>query len=129
MCHLPNPRGDTYPEGGEGAPGLDTAAEWGAGADPWNDGSRSHLQNFYAWTWGDALFVVLDPFRYTLVGAGVRPTSPSQWTLGPAQKRWLETVLANSGARWKFVIAHHLIGGLVAPDGEAYARGGAAAAK
>jgi hypothetical protein len=24
------------------------------------------LENYYAWTWGDALFVVLDPYRYSL---------------------------------------------------------------
>ncbi|UCG32289.1 MAG: metallophosphoesterase [Phycisphaerales bacterium] len=129
LRYMPNPRGDTYPEGGEGAPEVDTAAEWGAGSDPWNDGTRSHLQNFYAWTWGDALFVVLDPFRYTLTEAVVRPTSPRQWTLGPTQMRWLEQVLAHSQARWKFVVAHHQVGGLVAPDGEAYGRGGASVAK
>jgi len=111
LTFVPNPRGDTYPEGGEGAPGYDSSADWGAGTDPWNDGERSHIQNFYAWTWGDALFVALDPYRYTLVGGFRRPTSPVQWTLGPTQMRWLEDTLASSDARWKFLFAHHQVGG------------------
>ena len=108
---IPNPRGDTYPEGGEGAPGYDTAADWGAGTDPWNDGINSNIQNFYAWTWGDALFIVLDPFRYTLVGSVSVTNSPSQWTLGTTQMQWLQDVLTASTARWKFIIAHHQVGG------------------
>jgi len=108
---VPNPRGDTYPQGGEGPPQYDSADDWHAGTDPWNDGTRSHIQNFYAWTWGDALFVVLDPFRYTRVGSCTVPNSPSQWTLGPTQMRWLHDVLAASDARWKFILAHHLVGG------------------
>ena len=120
LLFVPNPRGDTYPEGGEGAPGFDSAADWGAGDDPWNDGERSHLQNFYAWSWGDALFVVLDPFRYTLPGSARLPLSPREWRLGPTQMNWLAQTLAASSARWKFVIAHHQLGGgLIGRYGEA----------
>jgi len=111
LLFVPNPRGDTYPEGGEGAPGCDSSADWGAGNDPWNNGDRSHLQNFYAWSWGDALFVVLDPFRYTLPGGFRRPISPSEWRLGATQMAWLERTLAGSSARWKFLFAHHQVGG------------------
>jgi|GEM_PF-5900878 len=111
MC-IPNPRGDTYPEGGEGAPGYDSLNDWLGEPGPWNDGApTTHLQNFYAWTWGDALFVVLDPFRYTLVGSVVFPNSPAQYTLGPTQLQWLEDVLAASTATWKFIFAHHQVGG------------------
>ncbi len=129
---IPNPRGDTYPEGGEGGVDTDSSKDWGAGEDPWNDGERAHLQNFYAWSWGDALFVVLDPFRYTLPGAFVRPTRPSQWSLGETQRVWLTRTLSESTARWKFVIAHHLVGGgligtagetIVSGQGLAYGRG------
>ncbi|MBU0639413.1 MAG: metallophosphoesterase, partial [Planctomycetes bacterium] len=133
---IPNPRCDTYPEGGEGAPGYDSIADWWGDDGPWNNGApMTDLQNFYAWTWGDALFVALDPFRYTLVGSGTVTNSPSQWTLGPTQLRWLEDVLAASAARWKFVLAHHQVGGGLInvqgdaiPDGgdeQAYARGSA----
>ena len=108
---VPNPRGDTYPEGGEGAPGYDSSPDWGAGSAPWNDGPGEPLQNFYAFTWGDALFVVLDPFRYTLPGSFRSTGSPTEWSLGPTQMRFMEQTLAASQARWKFVICHHQVGG------------------
>ncbi|UCG33394.1 MAG: metallophosphoesterase [Phycisphaerales bacterium] len=118
LTFIPNPRGDTYPQGGESAPGYDTAAEWGAGSDPWNDGTCEHLQNFYAWTWGDALFIVVDPFRYSLVDSFDRPTSPTHHRLGPTQLQWVADTLANSTQIWKFVIAHHQVGGgLIDADG------------
>lgn len=129
---IPNPRGDTYPEGGEGAPGYDSFADWFGVAGPWNEGApRSHLQNFYAWTWGDALFIVLDPFRYTRVGSVWFPNSPSQYSLGPTQMQWLEDVLASSTATWKFIFAHHQVGGglinraghLIEDGGDGYAYG------
>lgn len=73
---------------------------------------------YYAWEWGDALFVVLDPFWYT---ATKPPTSQDgwSWTLGEEQYRWLAATLAESRARFKVVFVHHLVGGL-----EAEARGG-----
>ncbi|GAG16803.1 unnamed protein product, partial [marine sediment metagenome] len=129
---IPNPRGDTYPEGGEGAPGYDSLDDWFGEPGPWNEGAPlSHLQNFYAWTWGDALFVVLDPYRYTLVGSVLFPNSPSLYTLGPTQLQWLEDVLANSNATWKFIFSHHQVGGglinrhgdLIEDGGSQYAYG------
>ncbi|MCP4592122.1 MAG: hypothetical protein GY842_15415 [bacterium] len=134
---VPNPQGDTYPEGGEGAPGYDTADEWAPDYDPgdpqaWYDPTHitSDLQNFYAWTWGDALFIVLDPHRYTKVGLTRVPTDPSDWTLGPTQMIWLQNVLAASAARWKFVLSHHQVGGFVKSGfGKAYGRGSAVEAR
>jgi predicted phosphodiesterase len=104
--------------------------------------------NYYAYEWGDALFVVLDPFWPTSErsrggggggggpggdgprggGAGggpnVEPLKPtdSSWsrTLGRAQYDWLAETLANSKAKQKFVFIHHLVGGV---GGQA-ARGG-----
>ena len=109
---IPNPRGDTYPEGGEGATGYDSLADWLGEEGPWNTGvARSDLQNFYAWSWGDALFIVLDPYRYSLVGSSTRPNSPTQYTLGPTQLQWLEDTLRNSTATWRFVFCHHQVGG------------------
>lgn len=96
-----NPLSDTYPEGGENEGWI------GEGAD---QGNRSPLQNYFAWTWGDALFVVLDVGRYTNV-RGKAPAKVKEWTLGPAQLQWLEQVLTTSRARWKFVAGHHLVGG------------------
>lgn len=139
LC-IPNPRGDTYPQGGEGAPGYDSLDDWLGEEGPWNEGTpRSHLQNFYAWTWSDALFVVLDPHRATLVGSTTRPNSPSQWTLGATQLQWLRDVLARSNATWKFVLCHHQVGGAPVNFGghsiqeggaqPAYARGSAVEAE
>jgi hypothetical protein len=73
-------------------------------------------QNYYAWQWGDALFVVLDPFRYSL-----RPRGSGDgwaWSLGPAQYRWLSQTLEQSRARFKFVFVHNLLcGGQAARGG------------
>lgn len=65
-------------------------------------------ENYYAWTWGDALFVVLDAYRYQC------DTAPKprgwNWTLGDQQYNWLKNTLQNSTAQYKFVFAHHLSG-------------------
>ncbi len=78
------------------------------------------LQDYYAWEWGDALFVVLDPFWYPQNARGQR----DNWTfsLGETQYQWLKRTLEGSRAKFKFVFIHHLAGGL---DQN---RGGAAAA-
>ncbi|MFN9895351.1 MAG: metallophosphoesterase [Acidobacteriota bacterium] len=64
---------------------------------------------YYAFEWGDALFVILDPYWN-------RPAPPEQsgdWslTLGRAQYDWLQQTLEASSASFKFVFAHNLIGG------------------
>ncbi len=66
-------------------------------------------QAFYAFEWGDALFVMLDPFWYTRTRSN---TDRWRWTLGEAQYQWLRGVLTNSTARFKFVFLHHLLGGV-----------------
>ena len=78
------------------------------------------LENYYAWEWGDALFVVLDPFWFS---ARQRRDAGDNWgrTLGEAQYRWLARTLESSTARFKFLFIHHLAGGET-PEG----RGGAA---
>lgn len=80
------------------------------------------LGDYYAWEWGNALFVVLDPFWYTKTR---RSQGDDYWgrTLGQAQYRWLEQTLETSKAPFKFVFIHHLVGG-----GSREARGGAEAA-
>jgi hypothetical protein len=75
----------------------------------------------YAFTWGDALLVVLDPFSATLE----KPRDANDgwaWTLGKAQYDWLAATLASSKAPVRFVFIHHLVGG-----GTREARGGAEA--
>jgi hypothetical protein len=82
------------------------------------------LGDYAAWTWGDALFVTLDPYWHAPVPvdnrAGEGPKAGRkggkgardlwQVTLGEAQYRWLTKVLLESRARWKFVFAHHVNG-------------------
>ncbi|MFM2208058.1 MAG: hypothetical protein RL213_2033 [Bacteroidota bacterium] len=65
-------------------------------------------ENYYAWQWGDALFVVLDVYRDQC------DTSPKpknwNWSLGQQQYQWLEQTLDTSNAAFKFVFAHHVRG-------------------
>lgn len=79
------------------------------------------LENYYAWTWGDALFVVLDPFWFTQK----QRNGEDNWkrTLGDAQYQWLQRTLETSRAKFKFIFIHHLVGG-----GDAQNRGGSEAA-
>jgi len=75
------------------------------------------LRNYYAWTWGDALFVVIDPYWSSPVAVdnlfgGDDKRNGSLWdvTLGQAQYQWLKTTLEGSRAKYKFVFAHHVMG-------------------
>jgi hypothetical protein len=102
--------------------------------------SGDHLkQDYYAWTWGDALFVVISPFWTTTTkpyttsaGGGEGDTTGSNnrwdWTLGSTQFNWLKTTLQNSSAKYKFVFAHQIVGGNSASGMENYGHGGAATA-
>ncbi|MFM7135109.1 MAG: metallophosphoesterase, partial [Planctomycetota bacterium] len=127
------------------APAIDGA--FFTGATAMKDGKGS---NYYAFEWGDALVVVLDPFWPTTErarggggggggdgprggGAGggpnvekLEPTDAS-WarTLGRPQYDWLAETLAKSTATQKFVFIHHLVGGI---GGQA-ARGGVESAR
>jgi hypothetical protein len=67
------------------------------------------LQDYYSWTWGDALFVVLDPYRYSTHSRG--KGDGWDWSLGTDQYRWLAQTLAGSQARFKFVLLHNLLAG------------------
>ncbi|MBH9575683.1 metallophosphoesterase family protein [Inhella proteolytica] len=92
------------------------------------------LRDYHAWTWGDALFVIIDPYWHSPEavdnqlgsrdkrdkgggrdeGDGKAEAKPKRdlWaiTLGEAQYRWLAETLATSKARFKFVFAHHVLG-------------------
>jgi len=93
------------------------------------DGDR-HREDYYAWEWGDALFVVIDPYQYTMsnpYGARAREGADDpatgdrwNWSLGLQQFKWLKKTRENSNARYKFILAHHMLGGT-----QNYVRGGA----
>ncbi len=89
------------------------------------------LKDYYAWTWGDALFVVLDNYWQTPFqvdtgfhdrpgggggggGGGQDPGRKNRdwWglTLGEAQYQWFKQTLERSQAKYKFVFAHHVLG-------------------
>lgn len=96
------------------------------------------LRDYYSWTWGDALFVVIDPYWHSPIAvdnqAGEKAPARGEagrgqgekgdrggrggkgnrdlWaiTLGDAQYRWLEKTLRESRAKHKFVFSHHVLG-------------------
>ena len=90
--YFPNPEPDKF-YSGNGTPSA------GAGL----------LQDYYSWEWGDALFIVLDPFWFTSRSRG----GDDCWshTLGKAQYDWLSRTLESSKAKYRFVFLHHLVGG------------------
>lgn len=87
--------------------------------DPFVEPNLGQRGAWYAFQWGDALFIALDPFW------SITKKSSDGWgvTLGERQYRWLEQTLASSTAKYKFVFLHNLVGGL---DGQM--RGGVEAA-
>jgi len=74
------------------------------------------LRNHFAWSWGDALFVVIDPYwaSPTCVDnpfyGGVKRTNLWEVTHGDAQYQWFKSTLEQSRAKFKFVFAHHVLG-------------------
>lgn len=86
-----------------------------------NPRSASERENYFAWHWGDALFVALDPFWPT---ATRTRGDLWRWTLGKPQYEWLRQTLGQSRARFKFVFIHHPIGARTEPI-----RGGIEAAR
>lgn len=107
MLYVPAPDDQGFPEGG--SPG----------------------QDYYALTWGDALFVVLNVQSYTEVPLLLNDPvgSPEDWTLGAEQLTWLEDTLANATSKWKFLFIHHAVGGKAGDEANTiYGRGGGLAA-
>jgi hypothetical protein len=103
-----------------------------------------YREDYYAWTWGDALFVVIDEFQYTMhlpyppiAGEGSDdsktcdysndPNCQWNWTLGAQQYQWFKQTLENSQAKYKFVFSHNMLGGKLQAEGgtgAGYVRGG-----
>ena len=93
--------------------------------------SGSPNQDYYAFTWGDAVFIVLNVMTYTTTQhlLGTYPGLPDDWTLGTAQLDWLAQTLANASTKWRFLLIHHTVGGKAGDDiDSAYGRGGGQAA-
>lgn len=65
-------------------------------------------ENYYSWTWGDALFVVLDVYRDEC-DTSAKPKN-WDWSLGLTQYNWLKNTLETSTSEHKFVFAHHVRG-------------------
>jgi hypothetical protein len=107
LLYVPGPKPDTYPEGG------------------------SVNEDYYAFTWGDALFVVLNVMTYT-TGChylSYNPGVADDWTLGEAQMAWLRRTLEGATSKWRFLLIHHAVGGAAGdPANSAYGRGGGQAA-
>lgn len=67
-----------------------------------------HPENYFAFTWGNALFVVLDAYRYQC-DTSAKPKKWN-WTMGLNQYNWLKNTLENSAQQYKFVFIHQLMG-------------------
>ena len=94
--------------------------------------AENHMpEDYYAFEWGDALFVVLDPYLFSMTkpypgtqgGEGDDEITGNRWdwTLGTEQREWFKQTLEQSTAKWKFVLSHQVCGGT-----NLYGRGGAA---
>ena len=96
------------------------------------------LRDYFAFTWGDALFVALDPYWHSPVainpvgrgGMAMGTLASPPWseieeawlelslpaddrwqaTMGDRQYQWLKETLEGSDAKYKFVFAHHVLG-------------------
>jgi hypothetical protein len=74
------------------------------------------LRDYYAWTWGDALFVVIDPYWHSTrpvdnpYGGGKKWRDQWDITFGDAQYSWFKHTLEQSKSKFKFVFAHHVNG-------------------
>lgn len=86
-------------------------------------------RDYYSWTWGDALFITLDPYWHSKravdnvagvasdqgggggKGGGSGKTT-NLWDvgIGDEQYAWLRKTLETSKAKYKFVFAHHVLG-------------------
>lgn len=92
------------------APTPDTFYTGNPTPKDYTGGTLGLLEDYYAFEWGEALFIMLDPFWNVT-------TNPNQaddaweWTLGKPQYDWLRDTLKNSSARYKFVFMHHIVGG------------------
>ena len=74
-------------------------------------------ENYFAWEWGDVLFVILDAYRPVTINEKPREWD---WSLGETQFKWFKQTIETSRAKYKLVFIHHVLG---------QTRGGASQAK
>ncbi len=87
-------------------------------------------RSYFSWTWGDALFVVLDVTGFTAEAPRLDEPGEHDWTLGHEQLRWLEHTLEQSRQPMKLLLMHHAVAGNGGDArSTAYARGGGRAAR
>ena len=86
-------------------------------------------RDYYSWTWGDALFISIDPYWHSNQAvdnvAGVSADTNDKaggksgsgkttnlWNvgIGDEQYAWLKKTLETSKAKYKFVFEHHVLG-------------------
>lgn len=87
-------------------------------------------RDYHSWTWGDALFISIDPYWHSKQAvdnvAGVSADNTDKaggkgggsgkttnlWNvgIGDEQYAWLKKTLETSKAKYKFVFAHHVLG-------------------
>lgn len=110
-AYLPNPNHQTYPQSG------------------------SEREDYYAFSWGGVLYVMLNIQTYS------KPSKPDEldslasditriedWTLGDQQMEWLEKTLQEASEPFRFICMHHPAGGNAGdPHNTLYGRGGARA--
>ncbi|MBU1245422.1 MAG: metallophosphoesterase [Nanoarchaeota archaeon] len=90
--------------------------------------SGSANEDYYAFTWGNALFIVLNVMSYTETDPFSNHTDET-WTLGETQLNWLNSTLQNATEPWKFIMIHHTVGGYWPTwIWQGYGRGGGMAA-
>src|SRR5690606_27425829 len=107
LRYMPGPKPDTYPLGG------------------------NEHEDYYAFTWGDASFVVLNVMTYTPTShlLGAYPGLADDWTLGEEQLLWLAETLEKLDTKWRFLLIHHAVGGAAGDEANSgYGRGGGQAA-
>ncbi len=77
------------------------------------------LKDYYSFEWGNALFVVIDPYWHSDAAVDNQPYKDGEekkkkdpWgaTLGKEQYDWLKKTLETTKAKFKFVFAHHVNG-------------------
>jgi len=111
QAFLPNPNHRTYPQGG------------------------SEREDYYAFSWGDVLYVMLNVQTYSKPSQPEKLTSPmadvtriDDWTIGAPQMAWLEKTLRTATERFRFVCMHHPAGGNAGDASNTlYGRGGSRA--
>ena len=91
-------------------------------------------EDYCAFVWGDVQFVMLNVRGYTTTSHQLgeisdNTGSATDFTLGAAQKAFVERVLRQSQRRYKVVLTHHVVGGNGGDrENSDYGRGGGRAA-